>query len=248
MELELMGQSVPSEPVRKPCVLVVDNEALALHALQRMLQRDAEVVVAATFDEARRLLEGGARFDAFVFDINLDPGSGLDLLAFAREHGYATTPAIVVTGTSGNAFVNPVHALHAELLTKPFPPEQLREFVRRAGTHADDESGAGSSVPADTVTAVRVRTRVSLADCIDDLRRLFSMRQSWETWYAIGTIVREMQANLGPRAVPAAAVEIRRNRVKLYRCARVAGRWSVAEVEKLLAGTVRKSVFLDQLG
>lgn len=117
-----------------PQVLVVDDELLGIYSIKRSLRGSAELTVASTFAEGQRLLERREPFDALVFDVLLDKGTGLELLALAREHGYATTAAMLVTGSLRTEWVNTANALHAELLTKPFPTEQLRDFVRRAAS------------------------------------------------------------------------------------------------------------------
>lgn len=90
-----------------PRVLVVDDELLGIFSIKRTLRDCAELTVASTHAEAHRLL----------------------------EHGYASTPAILLTGGLRAEWVNPAHALRAELMTKPFPTEQLRDFVRRVVRH-----------------------------------------------------------------------------------------------------------------
>lgn len=226
-----MGQPVHDQTANRaslPRVLVVDNERLAIQGFKRVLRGHAEVVVASTFAEALALLVRGERLDAFVFDINLDPGSGLDLLGFARQHGYANTPAIVVTGASGNDFVNSANALRAELLTKPFPPEQLREFVRRAAPA--DARTSGDQVPQ------------TMGDCIAQLRNLLDRPFDWRARYAVGQLVVELKARperFGTRAVIEAAAALGDDATTLYRFARVAERWALAEVESLLSRRMR---------
>ena len=215
LKLRIMGESVPtSEARRQPRVLIVDNEPLALEGFKTCLRRHAEVVVASRFDDAQAILERGEPFDAFVFDLNLDPGSGIELLAFAREHGYPKTPAMLVTGAEGHEYVNPAHALHAEVLTKPFPPEQLREFVRRASEEAETRSKRPSSFPEDLLSSVRAEGRESLDECIHDLRKLLAVRQTWQVRHAIGSIINEMMTKpdvFGARAVSMAAADLEKD-------------------------------------
>jgi CheY-like chemotaxis protein len=137
MESDSMREPAGTTTVRAslPRVLLVDDELLGIYSIKRSLRDCAELTVASTFVEAQRLLDGGGPFDALILDVMLDTGTGLDLLAHAREHGYANTPAILLTGALRAEWVNPANALRAELMTKPFPTDQLRSFVRRAIRH-----------------------------------------------------------------------------------------------------------------
>jgi CheY-like chemotaxis protein len=218
-----------------PRVLVVDDEPLPLQGFKRALRGHAEVVATSSFEEARRLFERRERFDALVLDVLLDKGTGLDLLAFARAHGYATTPAILVTGRLQPEWINPAQALGADWLTKPFPPEQLREFVR----------GAANARP---VTMVEVRSRGSLQACIDELRKLVDGPQDWRVRHAIGEIAKDLKAHperFGPHAIALVARALGIDRLTLYRAAKVAERWTLEQVGALLASKMQDGRLLS---
>lgn len=215
-----------------PPVLVVDDELLGIYSIKRALRGHAELTVASTFAEAQRVLARGEPFDALVFDVLLDEGTGIDLLAHAREHGYANTPAMLVTGSLRAEWVNPANALRAELLTKPLPTEQLRDFVRRvASAKAAGTPSAGA--------ASRPRT---LQGCIKELRQLLDGPQDWRSRYATGEIAKELEAHperYGPHAVSLVAGSVGIDRVTLYRTAKVAERWTLDEVGALVARKMR---------
>lgn len=232
MESEAMGEPAGSI-VRGslPTVLAVDDELIGIYSIKRALRGYVELTVASTFAEAQRVLERGEHFDAFIFDVLLDAGTGLDLLAHARRHGYATTPAILVTGSLRADWVNPANALRAELLTKPFPTDQLREFVDRVAS----AKAAGVPQPG----APRPR---SLQGCIAELRQLLDGPQDWRVRYATGAIAKELEAHperYGPHAVSLVAGSVGIDRVTLYRTAKIAARWTLDEVGALLARKMR---------
>ncbi len=215
-----------------PMVLAVDDELLGIYSIKKALRGYAELTVASTFAEAQRVLERGERFDAFIIDVLLDAGTGLDLLAHARQHGYANTPAILVTGSLRADWINPANALRAELLTKPFPTDQLRDFVCRvASAKAEGTPNAGSSS--------RPRT---LQGCIAALRQLLDGPQDWRVRYASGEIAKELEAHperYGPHAVSLVAGSVGIDRVTLYRTAKVAERWTLDQVGALLVRKMR---------
>ncbi len=222
-----------------PPVLVVDDELLGIYSIKRSLRGYAEITVASTFAEAKRLLEKGEAFDALIFDVLLDQGTGLELLALAREHRYVTTPAILLTGNLRSEWVNSANALRAELLTKPFPTEQLVDFVRRV---ASARRAAGM-----TERAAASQPR-SLQGCIAELRKLVDGPQDWRVRYATGEIAKELEQHperYGPHALALVAGAVGIDRPTLYRTAKVAERWTLEEVGALVVRKMRDGRLLS---
>jgi CheY-like chemotaxis protein len=220
-----------------PPVLVVDDELLGIYSIKRSLREYAELTVASTFAEGKRLIESGETFEALIFDVLLDQGTGLDLLALAREHRYANTPAILLTGSLRAEWVNSANALRAELLTKPYPTEQLRDFVRRvACARAVGMPKPGSPPPR------------SLQGCIAELRKLVDGPQDWRVRYATGEIAKELEQHperYGPHALALVAGTVGIDRPTLYRTAKVAERWTLEEVGALVARKMRDGRLLS---
>jgi CheY-like chemotaxis protein len=75
--------------------LAEDSDDLAHLVMKRLGERGWTVVRAATVDEAMARLRGD-RFDAIVLDYKLPGGTGLDLLAIAREAA-PSTPVLFLT-------------------------------------------------------------------------------------------------------------------------------------------------------
>lgn len=108
--------------------LIVDDEPLAIRAMQRLLAAHADVEVVGTADtlEAAAGLVAGSRPDLILLDIDLGTGNGFDLL------GRLEPPPRVVFVTA--------HAQHAveaftvdavDYLLKPVLPERLAAALAR---------------------------------------------------------------------------------------------------------------------
>jgi DNA-binding NarL/FixJ family response regulator len=111
-------------------VLVVEDNDLVARAFQLLIENYAEVALAPSAAAAKRVLQA-ADFTAIVLDIRLPDGSGLDVLAHARERGYEG-PALIYSGNHVPSELNRAFALRAEYLVKPAPAEALVSFVKRA--------------------------------------------------------------------------------------------------------------------
>jgi DNA-binding NarL/FixJ family response regulator len=100
--------------------LLVEDEPLVAPAFVRRIRQRGlgECVVASTAHEARRLLGDGSGFTALIIDIGLPDGSGLDVLAEARQGGHALTPALVRSASYEPRFINRASALEAKYLVK----------------------------------------------------------------------------------------------------------------------------------
>jgi nitrogen-specific signal transduction histidine kinase len=72
-------QEEPTERDRKSRVMLVDDEPGVLQALNRVLRRSFDVVVASSGTEAIGLLRSGIEVDAVVTDLRMPNGSGIEL-------------------------------------------------------------------------------------------------------------------------------------------------------------------------
>ena len=113
-------------------ILVVDDDALILQCVRRILEQASYVVLTSpSGDHALEIIErGDARVDLVVTDIVM-PGSidGFTLAAKIRQRG-AKPPVLFITGTlsEDDEYVAPI-ARKRLLLRKPFSPRQLVEFI-----------------------------------------------------------------------------------------------------------------------
>ena len=112
-------------------VLVVDDEPAQRQFLRKSLDRDFEVVAAASGEEAVQLLEKRS-FNLVITDQRMPGLDGLGLLGWIRENA-PETPVIMLTafGTITSA-VEAVKQGAEDYLTKPVEsPEELRLAVSR---------------------------------------------------------------------------------------------------------------------
>jgi PAS domain S-box-containing protein len=121
----------PAEAPRPARVLVVDDDALVLSALKRLLSPRHEVVTAPSAAEALELVGGGARYDAILCDVMMPE---MDGTAFhARLSSLAPEQAGRVVFMSGGTFEPRVRAALEALpnwkIAKPCPREELERVV-----------------------------------------------------------------------------------------------------------------------
>ena len=113
-------------------ILIVDDEASLRDSLKRSLERDGhETVTAADLRSGRReLAEGG--FDLLISDIRLGDGSGLDLIADARQASAALRIVALTAYGSVELAVEAMRRGADDFLEKPFRPDVLRSHLERA--------------------------------------------------------------------------------------------------------------------
>jgi len=115
--------------MKRPCVLVVDDEVRGLELAARILRRRADVALAESGEEAL-VLTAEQDFDVVVSDQRMPGISGVELLARLAE-SHPGTGRILLTGyTDMEATVDAINlaCVHA-YLNKPCPPEHFRLTV-----------------------------------------------------------------------------------------------------------------------
>jgi CheY-like chemotaxis protein len=120
-------------PVR-PSLLVVDDDAMMLNVLQRILDREnVELLMAASGAEALRILEQrGASVDLLVTDFVMPGMDGRTLADLVRQR-WPDIKVLYQTGFSELLFDNRLELEDgAAFLEKPFTARGLREAVRLA--------------------------------------------------------------------------------------------------------------------
>lgn len=123
--------------VARARILVVDDERPLARTLRRLLSNH-EVVLAYDGSSAYDILQGDARFDVILCDLMMPGLSGADLYHRVSEHWPELEARFIfMTGGSmselGDAFIESVRA---RLLTKPFDPERMLEWVEEAARRA----------------------------------------------------------------------------------------------------------------
>lgn len=114
-------------------VVIVDDEPLAIRAIQRLLAAHPDVAVAGTADSlarALRLIEA-ERPDAVFLDIELGTGNGFDVIA-----GLDPVPGIVFVTAYPEHAVGAFAVEAVDFLVKPVLPDRLAESLRRLARRA----------------------------------------------------------------------------------------------------------------
>ncbi|PYI52525.1 response regulator [Paenibacillus flagellatus] len=123
--------------------IVVDDEPFALQSMERMLQR-AGVEVAATFPDARKLLEQADRLrpDAAFLDIEMPGLNGLEAAVRLQE----LCPDIeIVFVTAYDHYAVAAFELEAiDYLLKPVQPSRLDKTLARLRRQAEERADARS--------------------------------------------------------------------------------------------------------
>jgi two-component system, NtrC family, nitrogen regulation response regulator NtrX len=117
-------------------VLIVDDEENIGRSLRMILEREGYAVnVCRSVAEFRRHPDA-QRADAYLFDMKLPDGSGIDLLKFVRQNG-ASSPAVMISGHG--TIADAVEATRAgafDFLEKPLSRDRVLLALKNATEHA----------------------------------------------------------------------------------------------------------------
>ncbi len=117
-------------------LLIVDDDALNLDALTRVLRHDYELVRAQSTDEALQILRDEGRYiDLILADKSMPGRSGVELLEEAKQ----LSPAMRIVLTAYPDASDLVEAINRgevyRYVTKPWSPEELKVVITRALEH-----------------------------------------------------------------------------------------------------------------
>lgn len=114
-------------------LLLIDDHALFREGLTRVLDAEPDFAVVggcATSQEAMKLL-AEVRPDVVLLDVDLGKDRAVDVVAAAREQGYAGKILVVTAGVSNQEAVQLVERGVAGILHKHQPPETLCDAIRK---------------------------------------------------------------------------------------------------------------------
>ena len=118
---------------RRGRILVVDDEELVLHSVQRMLFKEHDVVAVSAATEALALCARGDAFDVILCDLMMPDMTGMDFHRWLS--GVAPQLANRLIFMTGGAFTAKAQQFLAETpnehIEKPFHPANLRAIIRR---------------------------------------------------------------------------------------------------------------------
>ena len=126
-------------------VLVIDNDAAVLDAMQSLLQRwTCEVVLVRDIAELERVIGAGkAAPDIVLADYHLDRGAcGVVAIERVRDAlADPELPAVIITADHSPAIADKVRAGGCELLLKPVKPAELRALMHHLVLSAPSARG-----------------------------------------------------------------------------------------------------------
>lgn len=116
-------------PIR---ILLVDDEAILLKAVEFKLKKEGmDVVTANNGEMAIEKLTGGESFDLVISDVMMPGLSGIELLRQVKE-SQPNTKVLLLTGLKNEDTVVDAFDLGADdFMTKPFNPKELVLRVRK---------------------------------------------------------------------------------------------------------------------
>jgi DNA-binding NarL/FixJ family response regulator len=113
-------------------VLIVEDEPVVAHAIARLARGAGEAHLAPSVAAADYLLAERHDWGAFIVDVGLPDGSGMELLVRARK-AYPVTPALVLTGFVDPQIMHAAFELRARYIAKSFfDPKRVVRFLREA--------------------------------------------------------------------------------------------------------------------
>jgi DNA-binding NtrC family response regulator len=132
-------------PARPITLLIVDDEAVILKSLRRIVRDDGYKVLTARDGEEALRIVSAEPVDVVLSDFDMPGMSGLDLMVRLRRNhprvvrllltGRATVATAVGAINDGEVF---------RFLTKPWDMAELREVLRQAAGRATETRNAGS--------------------------------------------------------------------------------------------------------
>ncbi len=119
--------------LRRPRLLVVDDEPLIGKSLAFMLSDGFEVETTTSAREALRLLDEGTVFDVLLCDLTMPEMSGAELYAeLARRHPRMAERVVFLSGgVFDSATENFLAKVPNPMIEKPFDFEALRDVVSK---------------------------------------------------------------------------------------------------------------------
>ncbi len=117
---------------KKPRILVVDDEEIALKNLDHTLKKEGYIVVAASSGmEAVEKLDA-SDFDVVLTDLKMEKIGGMDVLEKAKNK-YPDTQVIMITGyASVDSAIDSIKKGAFHYIAKPFKLDDVRSIVKKA--------------------------------------------------------------------------------------------------------------------
>lgn len=119
----------------KKSILAIDDDLVLLELFQRMLKEKYNISAVSSASAAIHFMNANV-VDIILLDIEMPNISGFDFLYDIRKiPSYMVVPIIIVSGNSGQDFLNRARSSGAfDVLTKPVKKEFLIETIEKALT------------------------------------------------------------------------------------------------------------------
>ncbi len=146
--------STASHPAHAPCVLMIDDDAVALNALAALLADDFRVIATTNPGEVPRLLRENA-VDAVVTDMRMPGIDGLGVLELVEAAGAPAPPVLVVSGQLDAT--QQLRALERgvfDFQRKPIDPAELIARIHHALRHTHELERQRSLQLTDDLTGI----------------------------------------------------------------------------------------------
>lgn len=142
-----MAKVIKSEGIRKPQILIVDDEVAMVRSLELLLRPLGQIFKAYSVSEAEEVLARGEMIDCIVTDVSMPEASGLELLDKIRRSA-PEIPVVVMTAYS--SVPQAVEAMSRgafKYLVKPFENSEMTSVVERAISKKGIQYGESRSLP-----------------------------------------------------------------------------------------------------
>jgi DNA-binding NarL/FixJ family response regulator len=147
-------------------ILIVEDNAAMARSLAGIAKNFGNVTVEATVGGAMERLASHATWIAFIVDLGLPDGSGLEVVSDIRARDQKV-PALVLTGNHEHDAINAAFDLRAQYLEKPARASQIRQFLASAKERALGRPLLRNEPP----TPLRDPSRLIIEECIARLAR-----------------------------------------------------------------------------
>ena len=133
--------------------LIVDDEPIARHSVERLLRDDADIELLGEFGDGASALDAIRRLapDLVFLDIQMPEMSGIDVIAAA---GPTRMPAVVFITAYERYAVRAFEANAVDYLVKPFSRQRFELMLRRVKQRLSSEGEAGQATPAHVLRAL----------------------------------------------------------------------------------------------
>jgi signal transduction histidine kinase len=130
---EAVEEAKPQRQAKRGRVLVVDDDALVLLSIRRLLDEDHDLVTTTSAHDGLRRIKDGERFDLIVTDLMMPDMTGMEM----HDHVAGQWPELAkkmlfITGGAFTATAREfLQNISNERLEKPFDANELRDLVNR---------------------------------------------------------------------------------------------------------------------